>query len=211
MLSPLFFRLSPSIFAILENSAIAKKSSSRLDRLSIFYVFGTFLVSILVFLITFIVMSFSTACRTFMPEPFFWILSCVLGLEAIILLLSHFKITKKLTQSFAKKAENTKTKKDAFILGLITRIIELPFVLPLIVLTTYESIILSSIPNFAIMLIYLTISILPCILIYTYFHTRHKLADFEKLSTKTHLFASVILSILYIATAILLLYHDVAI
>lgn len=222
MLIQALMRLSPNIFAILQHSAIAKKSTrkttKRFDSLSASFVLGTETITVLTLLIVFLVVSLFTSCRTFMDKSFFYVMSGILAFEAIAIFFFYFKrkstrlfINRHTASALTKKCETAKRRRDTFLLGLVTRTMELPFTLPLFILAAYEAAIIKALPCFSVAIIYLVVSVLPFFIIYTFFQTGHTIADFARLNEKTRLITRLILTALYIALAILIVNHGVVI
>lgn len=220
-------RLSPNIFAIFEHSAIANKDRHIADRAGLYFIFGSEITLALIFLIVFIALSFFLISQTFVSKIFLWVMFGVLIAEAILSLFFYFKrkstrlfITRRTANMLVKKAETTKSCKSMFVLGVLTRLIELPFTLPLIILTALitlssssNGILYSSAqPSIAapslsctfVFVTYLIISILPIFFVYAFFHSGHNLADYQRFQTKTKVLTRITLSVCFAILAILI-------
>jgi hypothetical protein len=221
-------RLSPNIFAIFEHSASANKTRRIADRAGLYFVFGSEITLALIYLLVFIALSFFFVSKTFVSKVFLWTMFGVLIAEAILSLFFYFKrkstrlfITRRAANMLVKKAESTKNCKNMFLLGVITRLIELPFTLPLIFLAAFVT--LSSASNGMlytsaqpginapvlscnfVFIVYLIVSILPIVFVYAYFHSGHNLADYQRLQTKTRAFTRIALFSCFTLAAILIL------
>lgn len=228
LLIQVLMRLSPNIFAIFEHSAIANKDRRIADRAGLYFIFGSEITLALIFLIVFIALSFFLISQTFVSKVFLWTMFGIIIAEAILSLFFYFKrkstrlfIMRRTANMLVKKAESTKSCKNMFLLGVLTRLIELPFTLPLIILaafvtlsSTSDGILYASTqPGIAapslsctfVFIAYLIVSILPIIFVYAYFHSGHNLADYQRLQSKTRVLTRIAMFTCFAFIAILIL------
>ncbi len=191
MLIQAFLQLSPSAFAILYHSAIAKNSFKKAKKLSIKFILGAgFFTITLLSIISFIFYVISNFVD--LKSPIFdWVLAGILLTESILNLLFYFKktgtalfISRKTSEKFLLRADKSKKGSDIFRFGISSCIPELLFTLPLYILVAKKIAELGILNGCFLIPIYLLAVVLPLFCVYIYFYSGHNLAEFQRSRTK---------------------------
>ena len=156
-----FLQLQPGIFALFLHYASGKFSYQKRSLLATFYILGTETAAAGLFIgsLLFANLFFYFVSSTANPEItiyVFWAFAAIMLLLAISMLVWYFRPgrgtklfiprrTAKTLESYARSAD---TRGDAFVLGALTSVLEIPFTLPLYLIS-------------AIALVYLTASFTP--------------------------------------------------
>lgn len=217
VLIQVLMRLSPNVFAIFWHSAIAKKTVKKAERFGLYYILGTETITTLALFGSLTTFTLIFASHTFISKIFLWVLFGILIALSITFFFFYFKrkstrlfISRRTASYFTKKAESIKTRRSAYTLGLLTSLCELPFTFPLYILAGLTSIIKTdssitpSLPNAAILVTYIVISALPLLMIYSHFHSGHTLADYQRLQEKTKFLTRIVVSVVFLALAMLI-------
>lgn len=210
-----FLQLSPGVFAIFYHHALGKTSPKKADDESLSFVLGVEIAIAIVFLITYFVIAFSFSENDFTDSIFFIVLAIIFVILAIFTSCWYFRIGKKyrktttlflprhLKSSLIHHAENAKNRTDTIILGFLTTIIELPFTLPLMIISSVAIFKISITSGFLFIIAYIVIATLPLFTIRTLFRTNHNLAEIERLRIKWKTPFRLILTFGYLSLTIL--------
>lgn len=214
MLIMCFLMLVPGIFATFLHYASGQYSHRRVDNLSIFFIIGAETMVVLAFfLIAMIIWALPPSIINLNNNILLWILTGIFLALSLASFCFYFRksagsklfLSHQTVNNFIEKTKTTKTRSDAFILGLVSSIPELPFTLPLYFISILSAMSINFTPSIysGIIIIYAFIVILPLFIIHALFRNGHNLADFIKFRTRNKAFFRFLISFLYFIIAIL--------
>ena len=209
-------QLVPGVFLLASHFLAGRFSRKKASDLAIFFILGAETSFAIVFIsVYFILCALSSVINVFHETIFSWIISGVFVVLSILSACLYFRkglgtklfISHTIAEDYQIKAHTIKSRSDAFILGLISIIPELPFTLPIYLVATSEIIRLGSgsISRSALAIAFILISILPLLIIHALYNYLN-LADFIRLrfNNKNYHRAILFTSYLLIATLIVL-------
>ena len=217
MLIQSFLQTSPSVFAIFYHHNLSKTSKKKADDRSLSFILGVEIAVSIIFLITYFAITFLFPEKNFLNPIFLWIMSGIFFIETVFMLFFYFRLGKKFkktTKLFVPRhiankivylSEHTKKRTDAVILGILTVLIELIFTLPLMVISSIGILNLSPRFGFIFIIAYIIIATLPLFTIRTLFYRSHNLATIQRFRAKNKMLFRLIISISYLALAIITL------
>ena len=211
-----FLQLEPGIFALFSHYAMGKFNHKKRAMLTTFFMLGVETVSACLFIcaLLFVNLFFLYAFR---PETSFlcWILVGVLVALAIVSLFcyyrpgkntgSQFFIPRKCAETLESYAAKIGTRSDAFTLGALSGVLELPFSLPLYLISAIAIIELSveQPPLILLALLFILVPILPLALVRCRYRAGFTLADLLRSRERNKSAIRLVLTISYLALAIL--------
>ena len=213
-------QLQPGVFALFYHYASGKYSKTRTSDLTIFFILGAETAAACLFLCSYYITNLFFFYQ-FQPETSFfaWIIAGILITLSITSLIYYFRpgpgtklfISRKYAKNLNAHARIAKSRSDAFILGALSGIYELPFTLPLYFITSIEIIEMTteSFSGHLLTLLYIITPIIPLLIIRWRFQTGHNLADIERSRVKDKKFIRIILSLSYLSIAILFIYFRI--
>lgn len=221
MLIQSFLELSPGLFAIFYHQALGKTSTKKADDRSLSFILGTEICTAIVFLATYIIVSFFITKIGNISPIFMWIMSGIFLSLALISFFFYYRPTKfkkphsktskstelflsrRLAKNLKEHAERANNRSSTIVLGLITSALELLFTLPLYIIMSIC--IFYSFPNWnsILIIIYVIIATLPLFIVRTFYRTDHTLADIMRIRIKKKLLTKIILSLSYLAISII--------
>ena len=157
----------------------------------------------------------------FRPEASFfaWFIAGILIALSIVSIFCYFRhgsgtkifISRKSAKNLDIHARSAKSRSDAFVLGAFSGICELPFTLPLYIITSIEIIEMTVefFPSNLLTLLYIIVPAIPLFIIRWRFKAGHNLADIQKSRVKDKNFTRIILSFSYFAIAVLFIYFRI--
>ena len=213
-------KLIPGVFALLLHYASGKFSKTKVNDLSIFFIFGTeTMIALILFLISILAFSISPETLNLGNNMFTWIIIGILIALSLIVFFFYYRkdpgtklfISRKVAKSLDQKACLVKTRSDAFVLGFFSGLPELFLVIPIYLVSIISITQISTCASYYSALIILLdiIAISPLFLIHGLFQTNHNLADIGKLRTKNKTFFRIFISLLYLLLAILIIIFEV--
>lgn len=219
MLIQAFLELTPGTFAIFYHSALANFSSKKADDLSLHFFLGVEIWHALIFVITFFVITILTIYfQNFFTQIFPWLMAGVLFAMSVVSFFWYFRhskshtdsyesttalfISRKLSRCLITQARRTKSRTDAFLLGLAASSLELIFTLPLYIICILTLYLHPILPTSAAIIIYILTALIPLFTIHAYSHN-HNLAEIQHLRVKNKSLHRLIISLGYLAIAIL--------
>lgn len=220
MLIMAFLQLQPGVFMILYHYASGQYSKAKASDLTLFFILGSETTAACLFLCSYCLANLIFFYQ-FSPETGFlaWVAIGVLVALALMSLFCYFRpgpgtklfISRKTAKNLDQHAKAVKTRSDAFILGGLSGILELPFTLPLYLITSVEIIEMSTDPlsSHLLTILYIIIPTLPLFITRWLFQSGRNLADIQKTRVKDKNFVRFILSLSYIAIAILIIYFRI--
>ncbi len=213
-------QLTSGIFALFFHYALGKFSKAKAANLAIFFIIGVEVVTAFLFLaIYYLTCIIFFDGISFENNSIIWLLigiMIILGLTAPIFYFrrgtgTKLFIPRRYARALDQSARITKTKSDAFLLGLSAGASELFFTLPLFMASSIAIIkvnIVSPIGN-PLSLAFVLSPLIPLFIIYWLYRSGHNLADIGRLRTHNKLFIRFILCSGYLLLAILLIYSKV--
>ncbi len=116
-------------------------------------------------------------------------------------------ISRKLAHKYHHRVETTKTRSDAFLLGLSTSVSELAFSLPLYLITaiTIMRTFSNSSERAGLIILFVIVSILPLLILHSAAATGRNLADFTRFRFKNKTFFRCFITLFYFILAILII------
>lgn len=210
-----FLQVSTATFAIFYHHALAKTSDQKADDRSLSFVLGVEIAIAIFFLATYFIITFFMPEKYFENPVFLWIMSGIFLAIGIFMFFFYFRPGKKLRKTtelyiprrLAKfllvRAEHSKSRFSTILLGFITTIIELPFILPLLIVSSVGILSLSPRFGFVFIIAYIIIATLPLFTIRTFYCTGHNLAEIQRARVKQKLFFRFVLTLSYLLLAII--------
>ncbi|MBQ3296319.1 hypothetical protein IJI79_01455 [Candidatus Saccharibacteria bacterium] len=207
-----FLELGPGVFACFYHHALGKTSAKKADDQSLSFILGTEICVALVFLISYIIVTFFITRNGPFSPIFFWVMSGIFLVEAIATFFFYFRPgTKKSTElslprSLAKSliyhAENTKNRSSTIALGLVTCALELIFTFPLYIIASTAIFYANTSMSFVFIIAYIIIATAPLFAIRTFFRTDHNLVELQLIRIKKKLATRIIVSASFLALSI---------
>lgn len=210
-----FLQLTPSVFAIFYHCAQGKTSTKKADDQSLSFILGTEIATAIFFLITYFLITFFANEQNFLNSTFLWIMAGIFLSLGIFAFFCYFKLGKKnknttklfltrhTAESFVYHATHNKNRTDTILLGFLSTTAELVFTLPLFIISSVEILNLSPRFNFVFIIAYIVVATIPLFTIRTLYKTGHNLAEIQKLRVKRKLLFRIIISVSYLAIAVL--------
>lgn len=223
MLIQSFLELSPGVFACFYHHALGKVPAKKADDRSLSFILGVEICVAVVFLATYIVVNFFIVKCGLKSPIFFWVMSGVFFLEAIIAFFFYYRparlikpkksaknstalfIPRPLAKSLIYHAENAKNRSGAITLGFITCALELIFTLPLYIIASVSIFYAPISANFLFIIIYIIVATLPLFIIRTLFRTNHNLVEIQRIRIKKKLPTKLVLFFGFLALSIITL------
>lgn len=214
-------QLQPGVFSLLYHYCLGKYSRSRASDLTLFFILGAEVSSACIFLCCYYFANIFFLYQ-FRPEQSFlaWIAVGILTALAITSFFYYFRsgrgtrlfIPRKSAKALDARAHKVKTRSDAFILGVSSSIYELVFTLPLYIITSVEIIEMEVefSPSHLLTILYILVPTIPLFITRWSFQTGRNLADIQKLRVGSKNFTRIILSVSYLAIAILIIYFRIS-
>ena len=208
--------LTPGIFAIFLHDATGQYSHKKVDDLSLFFILGAETLKVLIFFLASVITWALPLCTINFNNPaLLWSLAGVFVAHSLAFCCFYFRkgdhaqlfVSRQTAHKFLKKTRLTKKRSDAFVLGLVSSIPELPFTLPLYFISVLSIMNISTLPLSCagLIILFAFITIIPLFIIYASFKTGFNLADFIKFRRKNKTFCRFFVSLLYLTIAVLFL------
>ena len=221
-----FMQVSPGLFMIFYHHALGKTTAKKADDRSLSYILGAEIFVSIVFLITYIITTSIISEKDFPREILLWVMSGIFLAEALITFLFYFRpssrkskksktkggqksqstklfIPRHVAESLSNRAGEAKSRSDTIVLGLVSCVFELPFTLPLYIISSIAIYNISVNSGFLFIIAYIVVATLPLFTIRTLFRTNHNLAEIQRSRAKKKLFFRLIISISFLILAIL--------
>lgn len=212
-------QLIPGVFALFFHYAIGKYSLRKASTLSLFFILGTEIISALLFISAFYV-SYTLFLNDLNPRNnvLTWIFIGIFIALSIACLFFYFRhphskedtelfIPRKLAYSLNSRAKSIRTPSDAFVLGALSNICELPITLPLYIITATEIMYMHT-EYFAddlMTILYILASTIPLIHLYYSFRLGRNLATIQRTRIKDKIFHRFTISLSFLTIAILII------
>lgn len=213
-------QLQPGVLALLNHYASGKYSKNHTSELTLFFILGSEAVAAFLFVCCFFIAN-SLFLYQFRPETslFAWVIVGMLVSMALMGFTCYFRkgpgtqlfISRKCARNLEKHAKSAKTRSDAFTLGAFSNICELPFTLPLYIVTSLEITEMSVefSPSHFLTLLYIMVPTIPLFAMRLKFKLGYNLADIERSRVKDKIFTRLILCFSYVTITILFIYFRI--
>lgn len=212
-----FLQCTPSIFTIFYHHNLSKTTKKKSDDRALSFILGSEIAISIIFLIIYFIMTFLPIENDFSNPIFLFIMSGIFFTESIFFLCFYFKPGKKfkntttlylprfVTQKIYSLVEHAKNRISTIMLGAISILLEIIFILPLIIISSVGILNLSPRFGFVFIIAYIIITTLPLFTIRTLFYKNYNLATIERFRAKNKLTFRLIISTSYLILAIILL------
>ena len=213
-------QLQTGVFSLLYHYASGKYSKNKTSDLTLFFIMGAEVSAACLFLCSYFIANLLFLYQ-FRPETsaFAWVMVGMLMAMALMSSLCYFRrgsgtrlfISRKCAKNLDLHTKNAKTRSDAFALGALSSICELPFTLPLYIVTSMEIIEMTVefYPSHILTLLYIIVPIIPLFITRWKFKAGYNLAEIQRSRVKDKNFTRVILCFSYIAITILFIYFRI--
>jgi hypothetical protein len=213
-------QLQPGVFALFYHYASGKYSKKKTSDVTLFFILGAEVASACLFLCAYYIANLFFLCQ-FRPETSFfaWVLVGILIALALMSFTCYFRpgpgtklfISRKCAKNLDTHARNIKSRSDAFTLGALSGVCELPFTLPLYIITSIEIIEMTVefFPSHLLTLLYIIVPAIPLFIVRWKFQLGRNLANIERSRVKDKIFTRLILGFSYIAISILFIYFRI--
>ena len=217
MLIMAFLMLTPGVFANFFHHASGKYSRKKTDTFSLFFIFGAETLTALIFLfVSTIIWALPLSVINSNSGIISWIFVGIFIALSLATFLFYFHrnssgsqlfIPRPIAQKLLNEPKYIKKRSDAFVLGFVSGIPELPFTLPLYFYSTLTMIKISIAPTSfsALIILFAIITVCPLFILHTSFRTNHNLADYLRFRTNHKTFFRFFISFLYLLLAILII------
>ncbi len=213
-------QLQPGIFSLFYHYASGKYSKSRASDMTLFFILGAETAAACLFFCSYLFANLFFFYR-FRPETSFfaWVMAGILLALAFMGFFCYYRagqgtklfIPRRCAQNLDHAARSVKTRSDAFTLGALSSVCELPFTLPLYIITSVEIMEMSVefFPSHLLTILYIVIPTIPLFITRWKFQLGYNLADIQKSRVKDKAFTRIILCFSYVAISILFIYFRI--
>ena len=209
-------QLTPGVFSLFYHYALGKHSPKFASVLSLYFILGVETISACLFLSSFYLTNIIFFNYPYPEHSFLaWILCGILIALSIATLLFYYRkgsgtqlfLSRDSARTFIVNAKKTSSRSDAFLLGAISSICELPFTFPLFLLTSVEIVEMNTIffPSNLLTIIYILTPTIPLFFIRWRFQTGSNLANIQKSRVRDKHFNRLFISACYIIIVILMI------
>ena len=211
-----FLQLVPGIFAIFSHFIHGKFSRPKASDLTTFFIIGNEIAVVLIFLCIYAILCCSPAVTFIIDSDIFaWILAGIFLALTFVTLGFYYRkgsgtklfISRRLANGLKTRVQSTKSRSDAFTLGLVSVVPELIFTLPIYFITTITIMRLDFIPlgRAGLIILFAIIAILPPLILKITTSLGYTLADFLKFRFKNKTFFRFCLALCYLLIASLII------
>ena len=135
-------------------------------------------------------------------------------IDGIVILFYYYRrghgsklfISRNTAKALTLRAENTKTRLDAFVLGFVSNDLEIIFTIPLYITLATGTMQLINFPRYPLVITYIILAVLPIFVVRTLYRLGHNLAQIERFRTRNKTFFRVVISLCYIIIATILIF-----
>lgn len=216
MLIMIFLQLTSGVFALFCHYAAGKYSKKRASIMEIFFILGAETIAACLFLCCYY-FSYILFFGNSRPETgiFAWIAVGMLVVLAVCSLSFYYRkgrgsrlfIPRKVAHSLNRYAKKAKTRSDAFALGALAGTYELPFTLPLYLITAVEIMEMNAeyFSSNILTVLYILTPTVPLLVVRWTMKAQHNLADIMKSRVKDKNYIRFLLAFSYLTIAILII------
>ena len=212
-------QLVPGVFALFFHYAIGKYSRKKASSLSLFFILGSEIISALFFISAFYI-SYTLFLNDLNPRNnvLTWVFIGIFIALSIACFFFYYRhphskqdtelfISRKLSRSLNLRAKSIKSPSDAFALGALSNVCELPITLPLYIITATEIMYMHTeyFADNTLTIIYILVSAIPLIHLYYSFRLGRNLAVIQRSRVKDKSFHRFTISLSFLTIAILVI------
>ena len=212
-----FLQLTPGVFALFGHYATGKFGKKKASYFSTFFIIGTETVAAALFIAA-ALFSNLLFMYSFQPETGLtgWLLTGIMVALALASFLYYFRrgngtqlfIPRKCAETLERYAATANSRSDAFILGAMSGILELPFSLPVYLICALSVMELTAVEPVAVLLglIFILAPLLPLVTLRIKRRAGYNLAEIQRVRAHDKNFIRLILCFAYVTIAVLLIY-----
>ncbi len=212
-----FLQLVPGVFMLFSHYKFGQMSRNKASDLNTFFILGAETFIVIIFLATFAILNTSPFILEIAESAIFnWISAGVLLALAVLFATIYYRagatsselfISRRFAKNITSRAKSSKTRSEAFLLGLSSAIPELIFTFPLYILANLAVLTLASSPieHSALVILFALVAILPLFIIHFTFATRKTLAPLMKFRFNNRPFFRFIIPFFYFLIAVLII------
>lgn len=209
-------QLIPGVFAIFYHYALGKTSRKKANKFGLFFIVGIISFALLVFILTYCLACLLSKQSTFLNELCInWVLIGIFIAVGLSFFFFYYRkgsgtklfISRNISNCYQASSKKVKTSSDAFLLGFISGMPELPFSLPLFFIIS--ACLINLIDN---LLIHIIVILLTAISVSVssfitlgYYNADYNLANIERFRTKNKSFFKTIISLIYFLIVLLII------
>ena len=217
-------QLVPGVFALFFHYARGKYSFKKASSLSLFFILGSEIISAVFFISAFYV-SYILFLNDLDPRNnvLTWIFIGIFLALSVACFFFYYKhphskqdtelfISRKLVRNIDDRVKSAKTPSDAFTIGALSNVCELPITLPLYIVTATEIMYMHT-EYFAdniMTILYILVSSIPLIYLYWRFRIGQNLAIIQRSRIKDKSFSRIAISLSFFTIAILIICFRIA-
>ena len=211
-------QLVPGVFSLFFHYKLGKYSLKKASNLSLFFIIGSEIISALFFISAFYI-SYSLFLDNLNPHNniLAWTFVGIIFALVIICFFFYFRhphskdtelfIPRRIAKALDTRAKSAKTPSDAFTLGALCNICELPITLPLYIITATEIMYMHTeyFADNTLTVLYILVSTIPLINTYYRFRIGQNLATVHRARVRDKSFCRFTISICFFTIAILII------
>lgn len=214
-----FLQFSPSLFSFFYHYALGKYSHSKADNLALDYILGAETISAIVWFAIYVIFFAIFYHNPNLSSSIIpWIITGILCAESVFAFFFYFRKGKSTALYVSRSAANTflndtkkvTSRREAFMLGFMSKVPELIFTIPIYLLIVYILAYSTFIPSAITIIFFIIISTIPLFIIRTIYRAGCTLADIQGMRTKTKLFIRLTLTISLLLLTIATSYLGIA-
>ena len=217
MLILTFLQLTPGVFALFTHYAIGKYGRKKASYITTFYILGVETVAACLFMSTLL---FSNLLFFYSMSPgtsyLSWVMAGIMVALAIASFLYYFRggngtklfIPRNCAATLENYAREANSRSDAFILGALSGVLEMPFTLPLYIIGAFSVIELTaSFPICQLLaLAFVIVPTIPLFVIRLKYRAKYNLAEIQRARVHDKKFVRILMCFSYAAIAVLFMY-----
>lgn len=205
MLIQAYLQLMPGVFVLFYHYALGKSSKKRANNLSVYFVMGMAVMVAVLMLAGCMIITDTMVAR--------WVMIGVFLALAVSSYGFYFRkgpgtqlfVPRKIANNLIERTRNLDNRIDAFLLGVVACVLELIFTFPLygMVALGMESL-PSSLLKWGFLVLDFAVILSPVLMMKVLFDSGRNLAEIQRLRTKNKNFNRIIISVCYLALAIVI-------
>lgn len=213
MLIQAILQLTPSTFMLFHHYAIGKNSAKKADDLSLNFILGVEIFTVVMWLIVYAVIFALTSWQPdFFGEAFLWVMAGVFAALGVASFLWYFRagagtrlfISRKIARNLLGRIKNARTRSDALMLGMVIGVFELIFTLPLYIIVMVELMGVTIYPRILVVLCYTVATMAPLFLIRGAYRAGQNLASIERWRVRQKFAIKILLSASFMTLAVMM-------
>ena len=209
-------QLIPGIFAIFYHYTLGKTSRKKANKFGLFFIVGIISFALLAFTLTYCLACLLSKQSARLDDLCInWIMIGIFAAVGLSFFFIYYRkgsgtklfISRKISNCYQASSKKVKTNSDAFLLGFISGIPELPFSLPLffIVSTCLINLIDNPLIHFTVFLLVAISTSASSFITLWFYNADYNLANIGRFRTKNKSFFKTIISLIYFLIALLII------